>query len=90
MGYTIEHGPAYALGIVQLRGGERIQAEASAMVSMSDSVAMKPEVKDGLMKGLKRSVLGGESFFINNFEAANEGGEVTFAPPSLATSSPSK
>jgi len=50
------------------------------MVSMSDSVSMKTEVKGGLMKGLKRSVLGGESFFINTFEASGEGGEVTVAP----------
>ncbi|PZC42746.1 MAG: putative conserved protein, AIM24 family [Chloroflexi bacterium] len=41
---------------------------------------MKTEVKGGLMKGLKRSVLGGESFFINTFEASGEGGEVTVAP----------
>ena len=80
MDYTIDHGPAYALGVVQLRSGERIQAEAGAMVSMSDTIEMKTAVKGGLMKGLKRSVLGGESFFINTFEASGPGGEVTFAP----------
>lgn len=78
--YTIDHGPSYALGIIQLSAGERIQAEAGAMVSMSTTVEMKTEVKGGLMKGLKRSFLGGESFFINNFEASGEGGEVTVAP----------
>lgn len=80
MEYTIDHGPSYAIGIIQLHGGDRIQAEAGAMVSMSDTVEMKTEVKGGLMKGLKRSVLGGESFFINNFEASGEGGEVMVAP----------
>lgn len=80
MEYTIDHGPSYALGVIQLSGGERIQAEAGAMVSMSDTVEMKTEVKGGLIKGFKRSVLGGESFFINNFEASGEGGEVTVAP----------
>lgn len=80
MEYTIDHGPAYALGIIQLRAGERVQAEAGAMVSMSDTIEMKTAVKGGLLKGLKRSVLGGESFFINTFEASGEGGEVTVAP----------
>ena len=80
MEYSIEHGPSYALGVIQLAPGERIQAEAGAMVSMSDTIEMKSEVRGGLMKGLKRSVLGGESFFINNFQAAGGGGEVTVAP----------
>ena len=80
MEYTIEHGPAFALGVIQLRAGERMQAEAGAMVSMSDTIEMKSEVRGGLMKGLKRSVLGGESFFINKFEASGDGGEVTVAP----------
>ncbi len=80
MEYTIEHGPSYALGVIQLHAGERMQAEAGAMVSMSDTIEMKSEVRGGLMKGLKRSVLGGESFFINKFEASGPGGEVTVAP----------
>ena len=80
MDYTIDHGLAYALGIIQLRAGERVQAEAGAMVSMSDTIEMTTAVKGGLLKGLKRSVLGGESFFINTFEASAGGGEVTVAP----------
>lgn len=38
MDYPIEYGPAYALGIVTLASGESFQAEAGAMVSMSDSI----------------------------------------------------
>ena len=79
-GDPIDTRPGPNLGSSRLPGGECIQAEAGAMVSMSDTVEMKTEVKGGLMKGLKRSVLGGESFFINNFEASGEGGEVTVAP----------
>ena len=40
---------------------------------------MTTAVRGGLLKGLKRSVLGGESFFINTF-TANLSGEVTIAP----------
>ena len=80
MEYTIEHGPAYALGIVKLATGEQFQAEAGAMVSMSDSIKITTGTRGGILKGLKRSVLGGESFFINTFEAESAG-EVTIAPP---------
>ncbi len=78
MDYEIQYGPAYALGIIRLRSGEKIQAEAGAMVSMSDTIAISTGVQGGLFKGLKRAVLGGESFFINTFEA-RDAGEVTIA-----------
>lgn len=80
MEYEIAHGPAYALGVVKLATGEQIQAEAGAMVSMSDSIKMTTGVRGGILSGLKRSMLGGESFFINTFEA-EQAGEVTIAPP---------
>ena len=80
MKYEITHTPSYALGIISLAGGESIQAESGAMVSMSDSVSIKTEVRGGITSGLKRKVLGGESFFINEFTAQEVSGEVTVAP----------
>ncbi len=79
MKYEVKYGPAYALGIVSLGAGEKIQAETGAMVSMSDTIKIETGMKGGLMSGLKRSVLGGESFFLNTFEA-EQAGEVTIAP----------
>lgn len=79
MKYDIQYGPAYALGTVRLEAGEKVQAEAGAMVSMTDGITMQTSVKGGLMSGLKRSVLGGESFFINTF-TAEQPGHVTIAP----------
>jgi len=78
--YEILYGPSYSLARVRLETGEQIQAESGAMVSMSSGVEMQTSVKGGLLSGLKRSVLGGESFFINTFQATAPG-EVTFAPP---------
>jgi uncharacterized protein (TIGR00266 family) len=46
---------------------------------MSDAIKMETGVRGGIMSGLKRSVLGGESFFINTF-TAEQPGEVTIAP----------
>ncbi|MCH7699989.1 MAG: TIGR00266 family protein [Chloroflexi bacterium] len=79
MNYEVKYGPAYALGIVSLEAGEKIQAETGAMVSMSDTIKIETGMKGGLLSGLKRSVLGGESFFLNTFEA-EQAGEVTIAP----------
>jgi uncharacterized protein (TIGR00266 family) len=79
MKYEVLYGPAYALGVISLDAGEQIQAETGAMVSMSDTIKIETGTKGGLMSGLKRSVLGGESFFINTF-TAEQAGQITVAP----------
>jgi uncharacterized protein (TIGR00266 family) len=80
MEHEILYKPSYSLVKVKLNKGEAVQAESGAMVSMSPSVEISTEMKGGLFGALKRSVLGGESFFMNTFKA-NDTGEVTFAPP---------
>lgn len=79
MRHEILYGPAYALGKIHLEAGEEVQAEAGAMVSMSPDIEMQTAARGGILGGLKRSVLGGESFFVNTFRAKTAG-EVTFAP----------
>jgi uncharacterized protein (TIGR00266 family) len=66
--------------VVKLDPDESIQAEAGAMVSMSPGVTITTEAKGGLVSALKRSVLGGESFFMNDYAASGQGGEITLAP----------
>jgi uncharacterized protein (TIGR00266 family) len=78
--HEILYKPSYSIARVMLDPGEEVSAESGAMVSMSSGIEMKTSVKGGLLSGLKRSVLGGESFFINTF-SANAAGEVMFAPP---------
>lgn len=79
MRYQIDYSPSFALGVISLEQGEQVQAEAGAMVSMSETVSMQSSMKGGLMSGLKRSFLAGESLFINTF-TADAAGEVTIAP----------
>ncbi len=79
MQYEVQHRPAYALAIVTLGAGEKIQAEPGAMVSMSAGVQIETGVQGGIMAGLKRSLLGGEGFFMNTLTAP-QGGQVTLAP----------
>lgn len=79
MQYDIQYRPAYALAIIEIEPGERIQAETGAMVSMSGGVRVETGTRGGLLSGLKRSVLGGESFFINTF-SADTPGHISVAP----------
>jgi uncharacterized protein (TIGR00266 family) len=79
MQFDVKYGPSYALGFIRLDAGEQIQAETGAMVSMSDTIKMETSTRGGIMSGLKRSVLGGESFFLNTF-SAEQAGEITIAP----------
>ena len=79
MEHEILYRPSYSLLRVSLLQGESIAAEAGAMVSMSAGVEMETTARGGVFGALKRSMLGGESFFVNTFRA-NQPGEVTFAP----------
>jgi len=81
MEHEIRHRPSYALLDVSLDPGERITAEAGAMVSHTASVDIETKKgSDSIFQSLKTSVLGGESFFRNTFSAP-DGGSVTLAPP---------
>lgn len=80
MQIEVAHRPSYAVGMVKLDAGESLKAESGAMVSMSSNVTIETKAQGGLLKGLKRSILGGESFFINTFTAADGPGEIMVAP----------
>jgi uncharacterized protein (TIGR00266 family) len=80
MKVEIQYRPSYALAVVSLDPGETLQAEAGAMVSMSPGLVMETGTKGGIMGALKRSVLGGESFFMNTYQAPANGGQITLAP----------
>ncbi len=80
MDYEILYQPSYSLLKVKLSRGESVLAEAGAMVSMSDTITIDTKMKGGIFGALKRSLLGGESMFMNTFTASDYG-EVTFAPP---------
>ncbi|AAL80276.1 TIGR00266 family protein [Pyrococcus furiosus DSM 3638] len=77
MKYKIEHRPSFSLLEVELDAGESIQAEAGAMVYMDPTVEIVTKAKGGLLGALKRSILGGESFFVNIFKGP---GKVGLAP----------
>jgi uncharacterized protein (TIGR00266 family) len=83
MHFEIAYQPAHSLATAHLAPGESVRAEASAMVSMTNDIQTSTTARGaggGLLGGLKRAVLGGESFFTNLFTAQAPGAHVTFAP----------
>jgi uncharacterized protein (AIM24 family) len=86
MDVTTRQSPAFAVARVTLAGGESVSVEAGAMMGMSGGVELESKVQGGLLKGLKRSVLGGESLFLTRFTASGEGGWVDCAARRPATS----
>ncbi len=78
MQVAITSGPAFAFGSINLPAGGAVRVEAGAMAMMRGDVEMKTSTQGGIMKGLRRSVLGGESFFVNDFISAR-GGQVSVA-----------
>ena len=80
MKVEILYKPSYSMANVKLEGDERITVEAGSMVAMSMDIQVETKMKGGLLKSLARSVLGGESFFINTYQAGSGGGEIDLAP----------
>lgn len=73
MKVDIRHSPSFAVGRITLDVGEEIKAEAGAMVATSGGVEVSSDTGGGLLKGLKRSFLGGESLFITTYKAPTGG-----------------
>ena len=63
-----------------LAAGEALVTEAGAMLGMSPGLKMETNLRGGLMAAAKRSVLGGESLFLNTYTAKDSAGALDFAP----------
>jgi len=59
--------------------GEQVRAESGAMMAMSAGVGVTSSTQGGVMKGLRRSLLGGESLFVTTYTAPAGGGWVDVA-----------
>jgi uncharacterized protein (TIGR00266 family) len=79
MEFDISHQPSYAIVAAHMGPGEAIQAEGGAMVSMDPGISVETKARGGILKSLGRSVLGGESFFLNTFRS-DTGGTIRLAP----------
>src|SRR5207245_2001602 len=69
---TVREGQSPAV-IVALQPGERLTSEAGAMMFISGDISMEVEMPGGLVGGLKRKLLAGESMFLTRYEARAAG-----------------
>ena len=88
MDISLEFGPAFTMATAHLKPGDSIKVEPGAMVSQSIGLDMKTGMSGkggglgGFLKSVAKSVLGGESFFLNTFTAGSGGGWISIAPSS--------
>jgi len=80
MQVNVLYRPSQSVAQCWLQPGESVMAESGAMMGMSTNVQMQTQ-SGGIMKGLKRALFGGESFFRNTFTAQGGQGEVLFTTP---------
>jgi len=77
--YNIFGAPEFAMLTVDLQPDEKFVAESGAMVGMSSNMKMKTSSRGGILKGLKRKLLSGESFFQNTYWPEGAPGRIQFA-----------
>ena len=76
-----KHRPSFTHLVVQLQQGESVSAEPGALVGHSENVSVETTTsRDGLVSSAK-SMLGGESAFVNEFVAEDGAGKVELSPP---------
>ena len=67
--------------VVSMGAGDEIRAEAGAMTFMTDGIGMDARMTGGLLGGLTRKFLAGESLFLTYFTCAAATGRVAFSAP---------
>jgi uncharacterized protein (TIGR00266 family) len=82
MEFDVRYSPSFSLLDVKMNAGEQVTAEAGAMIYMTEGVQIKTRTRSGgLLQKVKVSMLGGESFFVNDFVADRPCSVGLGAPP---------
>ena len=81
MDYKILYQDAFPVVQVNLRCGECVKAESDAMVAMSGTVDVTGGMERGLLGGLARRMLTGESFFFQRLVAQRGDGYALLGHP---------
>ena len=90
MKVEVEARPSYGMAVVTLDKGEHFVSESGAMVAMSSGLSVDTKFNGagtgfmGFMKamlvGLARKFLAGETMFVNEFTATEDGQQLMLAP----------
>lgn len=77
--YEIKYKPSYSLLVIHLNPNESVLAEAGAMTYMSPNVEIRTRMRQrGILETFGLSILGRQSFFVNDYTARGGPGEVAF------------
>ncbi|MGD8506453.1 MAG: TIGR00266 family protein [Candidatus Bathyarchaeota archaeon] len=79
MEYEIKYKPSYSMLVVKLGPNESITAEAGAMTYMDPNIDVQTRRREKSILGtLGLKLIGGQSFFVNDYRAQQGLGEVAF------------
>ena len=76
MKYEILYPEAFPVVKFDLQRGEKIKAESDAMIAMNANVEVEGKMEGGILSGLARKFLTGESMFFQELIARRGAGEV--------------
>ncbi|MEM2999144.1 MAG: TIGR00266 family protein [Candidatus Bathyarchaeia archaeon] len=79
MKYEVKYKPSYSMLVVHLDQGETITAESGAMTYMDPTIEVRTRKREkSLLGSLGLSIIGSQSFWVNDYTAINGPGEVGF------------
>lgn len=80
MEYEVKYKPSYAMLLVKLEQNETITAESGAMTYMTPNIEAHTRKREKSLLGtLGLSIIGGQSFWVNDYTAERGPGEAAFA-----------
>jgi uncharacterized protein (TIGR00266 family) len=78
MEYEIKYKPAYSMVVIKLNPDESIVGESGAMTYMSPSIESRTRARKGIIGSLGLKLFGGQSFWVNDYVAIGQPGEIGF------------
>jgi len=79
MDFEIKYKPSYSMLVVKLDSNESVTAEAGAMTYMDSNIDVQTRMREKSILGtIGLKLLGGQSFFVNDYKAQQSSGEVAF------------
>jgi uncharacterized protein (TIGR00266 family) len=67
--------------VLTMAAGDEVRAEAGAMTFMTEGIEMDARLQGGILGGLKRKLLAGESLFLTFFRCTAASARVAFSGP---------
>jgi len=79
MEYEIKYKPSYSMLVVKLEHGETITAESGAMTYMDPNIGVQTRRREkSILGSIGLKLLGRQSFWVNDYKAEQNKGEVAF------------